>query len=163
MCLVIGFWCQENRYIIIYKNIATKKTKILKNTKIDIKIRLAALWLVFMLLYVYTDFYKLYMPEKIQAIMSGSIDGFEVTQVSLLLIAVVTILPACMIYLSLILNAKTNRLLNIILGIFHVIIGIVNIIGTTWYFYMFYGVLLIIVAILIVLTAWKWSTEIEKK
>ncbi len=82
----------------------TKKTKILKSTKIDIKIRLAALWLVFMLLYIYTDFYKLYMPEKIQAIMSGVIDGFEVTQISLLLIAVVTIIPACMIYLSLILN-----------------------------------------------------------
>ena len=139
----------------------TKKTKILKSTKIDIKIRLAALWLVFMLLYIYTDFYKLYMPEKIQAIMSGVIDGFEVTQISLLLIAVVTIIPACMIYLSLILNDKANRLLNIVLGIFHVIIGVVNIIGATWHFYIFYGVLLIIVAILIVLNAWKWPIEIE--
>ena len=138
-----------------------KKTKILKSTKIDIKIKLAALWLVFMLLYLYTDFYKLYMPEKIQAVMSGVIDGFEVTQMSLLLIAIVTIIPACMIYLSLILNAKVNRLLNIVLGIFHVIIGVVNIIGATWHFYIFYGVLLIIVAILIVLNAWKWPFEIE--
>ncbi len=99
------------------------------------------------------------MPEKIQAIMSGYIDGFEVTQVSLLLIAVITILPACMMYFSLVLNAKTNRILNIVLGIFHLIIGMVNIIGTTWYFYMFYGALLIIVAILIVLQAWKWPNE----
>lgn len=139
----------------------THKTTILKNKKIDIKIKLAALWLVFMLLYIYTDFYKLYMPEKIQAIMSGIIDGFEVTQISLLLISVVTIIPACMIYLSLILNSKTNRILNIILGIFHIIIGIVNIIGTTWYFYMFYGALLIIIAILIVLNAWKWPMKLD--
>ena len=80
----------------------TKEKKKLKNIKVDIKIRLAALWLVFMLLYIYTDFYKLYMPKKIQAIMSGVIDGFEITQMSLLLIAVVTIIPACMIYVSLI-------------------------------------------------------------
>ena len=140
----------------------TKNTEILKNTKIDIKIKLAVLWLVFMLLYIYTDFYKLYLPEKIQVIMSGVIDGFEVTQMSLLLIAVVTIIPACMIYLSLILNVKANRLLNIVLGIFHIIIGVVNIVGTTWYFYILYGVLLIIVAILIVLNAWKWPIEIKK-
>ncbi len=138
----------------------TQKT-ILKNKKVDIKIKLAALWLVFILLYVYTDFYKLYMPEKIQAVMSGIIDGFEVTQMSLLLISIVTIIPACMIYFSLTLNSKTNRILNIAMGIFHVIIGIVNIIGTTWYFYMFYGALLIIVAILIVLNAWKWPIEYE--
>jgi len=139
-----------------------KKTKMLKNTKIDIKIRLAALWLLFMLLYIYTDFYKLYMPEKIQAIMSGSIDGFEITQMSLLLIALITIIPACMIYVSLILKSKVNRLVNIVLGIFHLIIGIVNIVGTTWHFYMLYGILLIIVAILIVLNAWKWPIEIDK-
>ena len=114
-----------------------------------------------MLLYIYTDFYKLYMPEKIQAIMTGTIDGIEVTQMSLLLIAVVTIIPACMIYLSLILNNKVNRMLNIILGIFHVLIGVVNIIGAKWHFYIFYGVLLIIVAILIVLNSWKWPIEIE--
>ncbi|WP_350292733.1 DUF6326 family protein [uncultured Croceitalea sp.] len=139
----------------------TKKTKILKNTKVDIKIRLAALWLVFMLLYIYTDFYKLYMPEKIQGIMSGVIDGFEVTQMSLLLIAVVTIIPACMIYLSLILRDRANRLLNIILGIFHLIIGVINLIGSTWHFYIFYGILLVVVAILIILNAWNWPTEIE--
>lgn len=139
----------------------TKKIKNLKNVKVDIKIRLSALWLVFMLFYIYTDFYKLYMPDKIQAIMSGFIDGIEVTQMSLLLIAIVTIIPACMIFVSLILNAKTNRLLNIILGIFHIIISIVNIIGNTWYFYNFYGAFLLIIAILIVLTAWRWPIQIE--
>ncbi|MDH7445983.1 DUF6326 family protein [Aquimarina sp. 2201CG14-23] len=139
----------------------SKKTKILKNTKIDIKIKLAALWLIFMFLYIYTDFYKLYLPKKIEEIMAGKIDEFDITQMSLLLIAIVTIIPACMIYLSLIMNAKSNRLLNIIFGIFHLAIGIVNIIGTTWHFYMFYGALLIIVSILIVLTAWKWPIEID--
>ena len=139
----------------------SNKTKILKNIKIDIKIKLAALWLIFMFLYTYTDFYKLYLPEKIQEIMSGKIDGFEITQTSLLLIAIVTIIPAWMIYLSLTMNAKSNRLLNIIFGIFHLAIGIVNIIGTKWHFYIFYGALLILVSILIILTAWKWPVKID--
>jgi hypothetical protein len=164
--MVIDYGSERKKHIVLTKfpqeNMGTKKAKVLRNTKIDIKIRLAALWLVFMLLYIYTDFYKLYMPEKIQAIMSGLIDGFEVTQMSLLLIAVITIIPAFMIYLSLILNNKVNRLLNIILGIFHVLIGVVNIIGASWYFYIFYGILLIIIAIFIVVNAWKWPIEIEK-
>ena len=140
-------------------NLDTKTTKVLKNTKIDIKINLAALWLVFMMLYIYTDFYKLYMPEKIETIMSGVMDCILVTQLSLLIIAVVTIIPACMIFLSLVLNAKPNRILNIVLGLCHIGIGIVNLVGSTWYFYILYGVLLILVAILILLTAWTWPTE----
>jgi len=133
------------------------------DTKIDIKIKLAVLWLVFMLLYIYTDFYNLYRPEKIDAIMSGEIDGIEVTQISLLLIAIVTIIPAFMIYFSLILNYKANRILNTIMGVFHLAIGIVNIIGTTWYFYMFYGSLLILVAILILYNTWKWPIKTDNK
>jgi hypothetical protein len=134
-------------------------SKVLKNTEIDIKHKLSALWLVFMLLYIYTDFYTLYTPGKIQEMMSGVMDGgvgLIVTQVSLLVAAIITIIPAFMIFLSLVVRAKVNRWLNIILGILHIAIGVVNLIGATWAYYIFYGISLTLIAILIVVYAWKW-------
>ena len=133
-------------------------SKVLKNTEIDTKHKLSALWLVFMMLYIYTDFYTLYMPETIQDMMSGLImDGtMEVTQLSLLVISIITIIPAFMIFLSLVLSAKVNRWLNIIFGILHIVIGVVNLSDATWAYYIFYGISLVVIAILIVVYAWRW-------
>ena len=134
-------------------------SKVLKNTEIDIKHKLSALWLVFMLLYIYTDFYTLYTPGKIQEMMSGVMDGgvgLIVTQVSLLVAAIIAIIPAFMIFLSLVVKAKANRWLNIILGILHIALGVFNLVGATWAYYIFYGISLTLIAILIVVYAWKW-------
>ena len=134
-------------------------SKVLKNTEIDIKLKLSALWIVFMMLYIYSDFYTLYMSGKIQEMMSGAMDGVEVTQVSLLVVAIITIIPAFMIFLSLVARANVNRWLNIILGILHIAIGVVNLVGATWAYYIFYGISLTLVAILIVVFAWKWPQK----
>ncbi len=131
-------------------------SKVLKNTEIDIKHKLSALWLVYMMLYIYTDFYKLYMPGKIQEMLSGVMDGLEVTQVSLLVVAIITIIPAFMIFLSIVVRAKVSRWLNIILGILHIAIGVVNLVDATWAYYIFYGFSLLLIAVLIVVYAWKW-------
>jgi uncharacterized membrane protein HdeD (DUF308 family) len=88
--------------------------------------------------------------------MSGAMDGVEVSQVSLLVVAIITIIPAFMIFLSLVVRANVNRWLNIILGILHIAIGVVNLVGATWAYYIFYGISLTLVAILIVVFAWKW-------
>ena len=134
-------------------------SKALKNAEIDIKFKLSALWIVYMMLYIYTDFYKLYLPGNIQEMQAGVMDGIEVTQVSLLVVAIITIIPAFMIFLSLFVRAKIYRLLNIILGILHIAIGVVNLVGATWAYYIFYGFSLLLIAILIVVYAWKWPQK----
>jgi uncharacterized membrane protein HdeD (DUF308 family) len=135
--------------------------KVLKNTEIDIKHKLSALWLVLMMLYIYTDFYTLYTPGKLQDMLSGVMDGrIRVTQVSLLVVAIITIIPAFMIFLSLVVKAKANRWLNIILGILQIAIGVVSLVGATWVYYICYVIALTLIAILIVVYAWKWpNTE----
>ena len=64
-----------------------------------------------------------------------------------------------MIFLSLVVSAKVNRWLNIIFGILHIAIGVVNLVGATWTYYIFYGISLLLVAILIVVFAWKWPND----
>jgi hypothetical protein len=133
-----------------------KTSRALADKDIDIKHKLAALWLVYMMLYIYTDFYTLYTPGKLQEMLSGVMDGIAVTQASLLAVAIVTIIPAFMIFLSLVVKANVNRWLNIVLGTLHVAIAVVNLVGATWAYYIFYGSALMLTAVLIVLYAWKW-------
>ena len=81
---------------------------------------------------------------------------FPVTQISLLTAAILTAIPAVMIFLSLLLKAKVNRWVNIIIGILYIIVGIGNLIGETWVYYISYGVIEIIITLLIILYSWKW-------
>jgi uncharacterized membrane protein HdeD (DUF308 family) len=134
-------------------------SKVLINTEIDIKHKLSALWLMLMMFYIYTDFYTLYTPGKLQGMLSGVMDaemGFKVTQLSLLAVAIPIIIPVVMIFLSLVVRAKTNRWLNIILGILQIAIGVLNLVGATWAYYIFYGITLTLIPILIVVYAYKW-------
>ena len=141
---------------------ANKKTKrILEDMNINVKFKISALWTVLMMFYVYTDFYTLYTPGKIEEMISGVMEGLPVTQMSLLIIAIITVIPAVMIFLSLVLKAKANRWTNIIVAMLHVIIGISGLIGETWLYYIFYSFSIFLITSLIVWYAWKWPNKTD--
>ena len=110
--------------------------------------------------YLFNNYYKLFMPGVINDMMSGVMGGTQLTQFSLLIFSIITIIPALMIFLSLTLTAKVNRWLNIIVGLLYLVIGIASLTGHTWAFWMFYCSLLTLVAIIIVIYSWKWPLDI---
>ena len=128
----------------------------LKSSKIDVRLKLSALWIVEMFVFAYADYYKLFMPGVVSDMMKGITEGTQLTQASLLIFAIVTIVPALMIFLSLVVLPRINRWLNIVVGLLYVGIGAVSFIGNTWAFWMFYCTLLVLVAGLVVIYSWKW-------
>ena len=66
------------------------------------------------------------------------------------------IIPAVMVFLCLTLKPKINRWTNIILGGLYIAVNISNLIGETWVYYLFFGIIEIGLALLIVWYAWKW-------
>jgi hypothetical protein len=66
------------------------------------------------------------------------------------------IIPAVMVFLSLTLKPKVDRWANIILGVLYTFVNISNLIGETWVYYIFSGVVEIALTLLIVWYAWKW-------
>ena len=46
-------------------------TRELQDIKVPVKLKLAALWASFMFLYIYVDYFALYMPGKIEGILAG--------------------------------------------------------------------------------------------
>ena len=67
------------------------------------------------------------------------------------------IIPAVMVFLSLTLKPTVNRWTNITLGVLYTLVNISNLIGETWVYYLAFGVVEIVISLLIVLNAWKWS------
>jgi len=130
--------------------------QLLNGSKINVRLKISALWIVYMFIYIYTDYYKMYVPGKINEMISGFYDEIRITQVILFALSAVTIIPALMIFLTLSIKAKVNRWLNIVFGMLHICVGVVAIIDSTWAFWTFYCSLLICVAALIVIYSWKW-------
>ena len=133
-----------------------KKTTEMEDVKINVKMKISALWAALMLLYIYGDIFSLYRPGQLEEMMSGRMGPFPVTQGSLLAASLLMVIPAVMVFLSLTVKPNVNRWANIILGVLYTFVNISNLVGETWVFYIFSGLVEIVLTILIVGYAWKW-------
>jgi hypothetical protein len=131
----------------------------LEDIKINIKVKLATLWTAFMFLYIYVDYFHLYMPGSIGDILAGKMFVFDITQVVLLTgLASVTI-PALMIYLSVTLTAKVNRWTNIIVATVYIPYTLFNLAGEAWMHMVFGAVVEVVLLSLIIHYSWKWPRQ----
>lgn len=134
----------------------------LQDFSINVKFKLAALWTSVMFCYVYGDFFSLFLPNRLQNLMNGESGVGATTPLKLLMFAVLMTLPSLMVFLSLSLKAKTNRRLNIALGVFYtavmMLVGAASI-GEWKIFYTYLAVVEIILTSLIVGLAWSWQRE----
>ena len=129
----------------------------LENQKVNIKIKLAALWTSVLFCYLYGDYFELYVPEKVNDLLTG--ENILNSPTKLLIASIVMAIPPIMIALSIILKPKINRILNIVFGsIFTLMMVLIAINSlTAWYsFYVFLAILESLITFLIVVYAWKW-------
>jgi len=133
----------------------------LVNAKINIKLKLSALWASLMTLYIYGDYFELYVPDKVDELLNGT--AILDSPLTLFFAAISMAIPALMIALSLLLKPRVNRILNITFGILLTLIVILvggSALGASWYaFYAFYALLEACITLLIVWYAWKWPIE----
>jgi hypothetical protein len=125
--------------------------------RIGVRPKLSALWATMMFLYVYADVLSLYRPGQLDEMRDGTMGPFEVSQAVLLAASAVVIIPAFMIFLSLILPSKVNRWTNITAGVVFTLVNISNVLGETWVYYWVFGILEILTTLLIARYAWKLS------
>ena len=135
----------------------TKRTTQFEDVKINLKVKLSALWTAVMFLYVYADIKAFFRPGIIEGLIAGKAGDFQITQNFLLTSAIIMTIPSVMIFLSLVLKAKVNRWVNIIFGIVYagIIIGTL-LMGGAWAYYLFYAIVEIILTGLIAWLAWTW-------
>ena len=132
----------------------------LEDVRINIKLRLSALWVAMMLLYVYADLLSLFRPGQIEEMIAGKMGPFPATQGSLIVASILMIIPAVMVFLSLALKPKVNRWVNIIFGALYTFVNISNLIGETWAYYIFFGIAEIVLTFAIAWHAARWPGQI---
>lgn len=129
----------------------------LENPKINIKLKLSALWTSLIALYIYGDYFELYVPGRVDKLIN--VTAIVDTPTKLFLASLFISIPSLMIALSVILKPKINRLLNIVFGLFLTLVVIIvgsNSLYTWLSYYVFYAFLEGVITLLIVWYAWKW-------
>jgi hypothetical protein len=131
--------------------------KTLEDIKVNVKLKIAALWASFMFLYIYVDYFHLYMPGMVNDILQGKVFVFEITQGFLLAALVSVTIPTLMIFLSIALQAKVNRMTNIIVAAVFIPYTLFNLVGETPWIQMIFGAAVEVVLLcLIIRYAYKW-------
>ncbi|MFX1318898.1 MAG: DUF6326 family protein [Promethearchaeota archaeon] len=131
----------------------------------DVKIKLSILWITRLLTGFVGDIIRFLEPGKLEQIISGEIwGGIPMTNELLLLITLITVIPAVMVFPSLTLPDKANRWVNLIVGIFMVgfdLVFLITAILTVPAYEIFLGILYLVFTALIVWYAWKWPKQEE--
>ena len=134
----------------------------LEDRKVNVKVKLALLWVALMFLYLYNDHFSLLQPGHVAELVEGHLEGVQFTQRLLFGAAVLMAFPSFMVLLSLTLKARVNRVVNIVVGLLHILV----LLGTqfvgeggTWFYWRFYELLEILFLALIIWTAWKWPAS----
>ena len=129
---------------------------VLQDIKVSIKLKLATLWASFMFLYAYVDYFHLYMPGSIKGILEGKVFVFDISYGFLLIVMILVTIPTLMIFLSVALSAKVNRLTNIIVASVLIPYMLLNLAGEAWPHMYFAAVVEVVLLSLIICSAWKW-------
>lgn len=130
--------------------------KPLEDIKVSLKLKLSSLWVSFMFLYIYVDYFHLYMPGSIADILAGKVFVFDISYVFILVAMTFVIIPVLMIFLSVALPAKVNRLTNIIVATVYIPYMLLNLAGEAWLHMYLAAAVEVVLLLLIIRYAWKW-------
>ncbi len=137
-----------------------KTGRILEDVKINVKIKLAALWVALMFLYIYADIKAIFQPGIIEQIIAGEVEGIQITPTLLWVTAILMSIPGVMVLLSLTLKPQANRWINIIVSIFHIGLAIrLMLMPGGWAYSYIYSIGQVVWLLLIVWSAWKWPKQ----
>lgn len=141
-------------------NTSRKTTRILGDMKINVKIKLSALWVTLMLFYIYADILGFYSPGVIEKVVSGEIGGFQISDGVLFIMAIWMAVPSLMVFLSLALKANANRWVNILAAIVSlVVLAATFFTGEFTARYAFQAVIEAVLIVMILWQAWRWPEE----
>lgn len=132
----------------------------LHDAKIDVKIKLAALWAATMFCYIYGDYFELYVPGKLSSMSEGNILPLgAVTQGILVGTSGMMAVQSVMVFLSLVMKPAINRWVNVIFGLIFALIVTLVIIQGGWIFYKVLGVVEIALLLAVAWQAWNWPRD----
>ena len=134
---------------------AVDASRILPDPPLPLRLKLSALWASLTFCYLYGDYFGLYKPGKLQRMFDGAGPMGPTSQASLLLVALLLVVPGLMVCLSLLLPARQVRWLHIGWALFYAAFVAITMPGG-WWFYLAYSGIEIVLCGSIAWLAWRW-------
>ncbi|MDJ0589543.1 MAG: DUF6326 family protein [Pleurocapsa sp. MO_226.B13] len=126
-----------------------------KTIGMDIKALLSTLWIFVLFNMIFRDLHEFGRPGFLEEIMTGIVNGVQITEELMLLGGIMAEVPISMVLLSRVLKYRVNRWANIIAGAITMAFVINN--GVKDLDDVFFAAIEIVALTLIVWCAWKWK------
>jgi Family of unknown function (DUF6326) len=125
---------------------------------VNVRMKISALWTSMLFVFAYVDLFSLYRPDFRADLEAGEINGFTVNQSFVLGTTAYVVIPSLMVFLSLILRPRVNRIANIALSVMYALTIIAAAIGE-WNFFILGSAIEVMLLAAIVYYTWTWPTE----
>src|ERR687895_1024636 len=125
-----------------------------KTAGMAMKALLSTLWIFVLFNIAFRDIHEILRPGFLEEVMTGTVNGVQMTEGFLLLGGMMLEIPIAMVLLSRVLPYRANRWANIIAG--SIAIALVVVGAPSDLDDMFFAIIEVVSLLLIVWYAWKW-------
>jgi hypothetical protein len=122
---------------------------------VNVRTKISALWTSMLFVFAYVDLFGLYRPDFRANLEAAQVGGFSVNQSFLLGTTAYVVIPSLMVFSTLVLQPRLNRIANIALGIVYVVTIVIGAVGE-WGYYILGSVVEVAILAAVVYYAWTW-------
>lgn len=122
----------------------------------DKRAKLSSLWAFVFLNMIFRDLHEFGRAGFIEEIMTGVVNGVQITDGLMLIGRIMIAIPLLMIPLIQFLNFKANRLANLVMGVLQ-IVSVIGVNRAPDLDDIFFAVIELVALLLILRSAWNWK------
>lgn len=137
---------------------ATNYESELASFGVNLRLRISALWVSMLFVFVYVDLFSFFRPDVRADIEAGSIAGFRIGEAFLLGTTAYVLIPILMVFGTLVLRPRMMRILNIALAGIYGLTIVAGAVGE-WNYYILGSAVEIGLLAGIVYYSWTWPRQ----
>ncbi len=122
---------------------------------VNVRIKISALWTAMLFVFAYVDLFSFFRSDFRAHVEAGEVGGFTISQSFLVGATIYVVIPALMVFASLVLRPKINRIVNIALSVVYALTIIGGAVGE-WNYYIVGSAIEIAALLGVVYCAWTW-------
>jgi hypothetical protein len=123
---------------------------------VNVRVKISALWTSMLFVFAYVDLFGFFRADFRAEVAGGTVSGVSVGEPFLLGITGYVVVPALMVFLTLVLPARLDRIVNVALAGLYALTCAGSAVGEWWYYLLGTGVELVLLAA-VAYYAWTWG------
>ncbi|MCU0295647.1 MAG: DUF6326 family protein [Candidatus Nanopelagicales bacterium] len=127
-----------------------------QSAPVNVRLKISAAWTAMLFVFVYVDLFSLYRADVRADIAAGEMSGFTIGQTFLLSTTLYIVVPALMVFLTLVLPAGVSRMTNIVLAVVYALTIVGAAVGEGNYYYLLGTAVEVLLLAGITYVAWTW-------